>query len=68
MERFVSLTDVDGGTKATPASAIRLLEDIVAVEGGSINRTCVTLCDGTQFVVRGRVAELLKQIETLETP
>lgn len=68
MERFVSLTDVDGGTKAAPASAIRLLEDVVDEYGAQTDRARVTLCDGTQFVVRGRVAELLKQIETLETP
>lgn len=66
MNGFISLTDVDNGTKAMPVSAIRLLEDIVAVEGESIGRTCVTLCDGSQFVVKGDVAGILKQIESTE--
>lgn len=70
MSDLISLVGVDGGNRAFHVDDIRLLEDEIQYEdsdGVLHDRAKVTLCDGTQLMVNGSVASILKIIEQLES-
>lgn len=68
MSDFVNLVGVDGNHRAFHVDDLRLLEDDTVSEADPIEtRSKVTLVDGTQFFVKGDVAEIMKIIDASES-
>jgi hypothetical protein len=62
MSGFITLTAlVDGHSIAAQREAVRVIEDEVV---GDKNATRVTLTDGTQFVVRETLLQILSLLKT----